>query len=606
MKFNTVKNKITMVIVGFIFLLSVAFIFTSYFTSKKAMKALAHETLTMKLEGDIASGKERLNSSFGSLSLEGGQLVDENQRPMKGDNAYVDGVSSDLGVLCTIFTRAGNDFLRITTSIRDEQGERVVGTFLGVDSAAYSPVMDGKLYIGEAIILDEHYLTAYEPLFDTRGSLIGILFIGIPVEHIDGTIASFLKGTLVSSSLFSLLIIVLIALVETFFLGRILAPLIKSILVLKDISEGEGDLTQRIEAKTSDDMQDLADYFNLTLDKIGTLILSVKDESKQLEDLGVSLSTNMEQTSSAVSDISLSIKGARDQSTRQAQGIAHVRDAMDSIKERISHLNRSIENQSANIVESSAAIRQLLSHIDNVSGRIEQNTVHVDELKTISREGEKEILDVSEIIKKVSQESAGLLEISQIIQNIASQTDLLSMNAAIEAAHAGEAGKGFSVVADEIRKLAEDSGQQAKVISDVLQNVTALIDRVSASILTATDQFRKVVDKTGQVYSQESVIRDIMEEQNRGSREILSAINQLNSLTEQVREISGDMSRSSEEVASEVEDLNLVTGEITHTMEGISRGAEEIDSAVADVSSLSEKNRNSIQVLRGEINKFKV
>jgi methyl-accepting chemotaxis protein len=606
MKFNTVKSKITLVVFSFVMILTLSSIVGSLITSKHSMQELTFSTLTMKLKGDIISAGNRLDYDLGKLSLSKGVLYDEKGQTLEGNYTYVDSISSDLGVLCTIFNWEGEDFKRITTNIKKADGSRAVGTYLGKGSSAYPSMIRKELFLGEAIILGLPYLTAYDPLMDEKGNLIGILFIGIPMQEVENSMEAALRKNVYSSLFLSFCILVSILLIITIFLGRILAPLGRSVTMLKDISEGDGDLTQRIEAKTKDDMKDLADYFNLTLEKIGDLILAAKRESDLLGNVGSELSGNLAETAASINEISNSIRSARDEAVKQAEGIERSQYNLDSLQAHIVTLNDSVENQSANIVESSASIKEIFSHIEEVTGCIEENTDHVNDLKQVSLEGQRGIQDVSSMIKKVADESEGLLEISQVIQNIAGQTNLLSMNAAIEAAHAGEAGKGFSVVADEIRKLAEDSGQQAKVISDVLGSVKTLVDRVADSIATATEQFRKVVERTESVYIQEMAIRDVMEEQTQGSHDILRVINQLDELTIRVKNISGKMSLDCKESVSEMDGLTNITERITHNMEVISLGADEINGAVREVNQLSVKNRESIGTLREEIGRFKV
>lgn len=606
MKFNTVKNKITLLIILSVVLLTTSFLISSYNNSKGSMKKLSIETLTMKLEGDINSTWFIFKDYYGSVSLRNDKLLDADNNPINEDSSYVDRISSELGVLCTIFSKDGDDFKRITTNIRKEGGERVIGTLLGKDSAAYPSMIEKKRYIGNAFILGKPYLTSYDPIFDNHNNVIGILFIGIPIVQIENTINSSLKESFTTTIILSLVILIVILFIQNIILGRILLPLGKSISMLKEISQGDGDLTQRLEVKTHDDMKDMGNYFNLTIEKIRQLVLSVKGESHNLNNIGSELSSNMTETASAIYEITKNINSAKEQSIKQSKSVELTHKNMDLIIESINSLNSTIENQSTNIVQSSSAIEEMLANISSVSGTIEKNSSYVRELKAVSLEGQRGIEDVSDVIKNINNESEGLLEISQIIQNIASQTNLLSMNAAIEAAHAGESGKGFAVVADEIRKLAEDSGNQAKVIGDVLDNMKELIDRVSESILEVSEKFNRVVDRTNVVYQQEVTIRNAMEEQTHGSNEILTAINQLKDITNQVRDKSQDMLHNSNSVVNEMNTLSIISNEISNGMNEMTIGADEINSAVTEVNTISEDNRRSIEVLNSEIDKFKI
>jgi methyl-accepting chemotaxis protein len=180
------------------------------------------------------------------------------------------------------------------------------------------------------------------------------------------------------------------------------------------------------------------------------------------------------------------------------------------------------------------------------------------------------------------------------------------MNAAIEAAHAGEAGKGFAVVAGEIRKLAESSGEQSKTISAVLKKIKTSIDKITASTDNVLNKFEAIEGGVKTVSDQETNIRDAMEEQGAGSKQILEAIGQLNEITRQVKGGSEEMLRGSKEVIAESKNLELASQEITGGMNEMAAGAEQINRAVNRVNELSGRNRDNIDVLVREVSRFKV
>lgn len=198
------------------------------------------------------------------------------------------------------------------------------------------------------------------------------------------------------------------------------------------------------------------------------------------------------------------------------------------------------------------------------------------------------------------------MEISQVIQKIASQTNLLSMNAAIEAAHAGESGKGFAVVADEIRKLAESSSSQTKTIASVLRNIKdsmTVIIRFSEEVVT---KFLTIETGIKTVAEQEDGIRRAMEEQSEGSKQVLEAITILNEITQKVRASSSEILTGSNQVSKEARNMSAITEEITSGMNEMASGAEQVNIAVTTVNELSIENKNSIGSLLNEVNKFKV
>jgi methyl-accepting chemotaxis protein len=192
------------------------------------------------------------------------------------------------------------------------------------------------------------------------------------------------------------------------------------------------------------------------------------------------------------------------------------------------------------------------------------------------------------------------------MENIASQTNLLSMNAAIEAAHAGEAGKGFAVVAGEIRKLAVNSADQSKTISEVLKKIKTAMDAITVSANTVMEKFQGIDELARVVSEQEENIRIAMEEQGHGSNQILSAISKLNDLTRTVKESTTEMLEGGKEIIQESKNLTILTGEISGGIGDITDGSDLINGAVSHVNDISKSNKEYINSLFSEVSKFKV
>jgi methyl-accepting chemotaxis protein len=248
----------------------------------------------------------------------------------------------------------------------------------------------------------------------------------------------------------------------------------------------------------------------------------------------------------------------------------------------------------------------MLANIQSVTNTLIKNTDNVHELMEASEVGKTGLQEVAQDIQEISRESEGLLEINAVMENISSQTNLLSMNAAIEAAHAGEAGKGFAVVADEIRKLAESSSEQSKTISTVLKKIKTSIDKITQSTDNVLNKFGAIDGAVNIVADQEGNIRNAMEEQGQGSKQILDAIGKLNDITQQVKGSSLEMLEGSKEVIKEGGNLEKATEEITGGMNEMAAGADQINIAINQVNDLSTKNRENIDILVREVSRFKV
>jgi methyl-accepting chemotaxis protein len=392
-----------------------------------------------------------------------------------------------------------------------------------------------------------------------------------------------------------------------FLLGRSIAkPILSVTHTLKAISEEGGDLTATVKVNSKDEIGDLARYFNATLGKIKDLVLTIKNQAATMLDIGRELAVSMTETAAAVNKITANIHGIKDQMLNQSSSVSETNATMEQITLHIDHLNENVEKQTGSVSQSSSAIEEMIANINSVTQTLTKNTESVADLLEASGIGRTGLQAVATDIQEIAKESEGLLQINAVMQNIASQTNLLSMNAAIEAAHAGEAGKGFAVVSDEIRKLAESSGAQSKTISAVLKKIKDSIDKISKSTGNVLDKFEAIENAVNTVSEQTGNIRSAMEEQSLGSRQILEVIGRLNDITQLVTGGSDEMREGSREVIREGKSLEMTTVEITNGVNEMAAGAAEINIAVTQVNEISSKNKENIDILVEEVSRFKV
>jgi methyl-accepting chemotaxis protein len=309
-------------------------------------------------------------------------------------------------------------------------------------------------------------------------------------------------------------------------------PIVRTMTLLKDVSEG--DLTCQIDIRSKDEVGQLAGYINFTVEKIKSLIMAIRMQSSALSDIGNDLAGNMAETATAINEITANIQSIKTRVINQSASVTETNTTMEQITVNIGKLSDHVDRQSISVAQSSSAIEEMLANIQSVANTLVKNTGNVKELMNASEVGRTGLQEVAADIQEIARESEGLLEINAVMENIASQTNLLSMNAAIEAAHAGEAGKGFAVVADEIRKLAENSGEQSKTISTVLKKIKDSIDKITKSTDNVLKKFEAIDGGVKTVSDQEENIRNAMEEQGEGSKQILEAISQLNEATQRV------------------------------------------------------------------------
>jgi len=564
-----------------------------------------------KLRGDISSFVLMIEHEYGNLRLQNNELIDQKGNSIRYDYKVIDKASSMMGIQATVFIKEQvqekDDYRRITTSIKDAEGKRAVDTFLGPNSKAYAPIQSGNEYIGNAVILGKDYLTAYHPLFQPNTKeVIGILFIGTEVSQIKEMILKNSKIAIMKTVLIAIgLLLVAILLSSLSSRLIIVRPILRMLKVLQHVAEG--DLTKNIDVHTNDEIGDLTYDFNITMGKMRDLISAIKYKINALTNTGHELTQNMDKTAKSVDQISTNFDGMKDMMHKQEKSAVEVSNSMQTIKDDIEKMKKLIASQAESINTSSSAIEEMTANINSVTETLIANSKNVTMLTEASENGKTGLQLVASEIEGIAKDSEGLLQINALMNSIASQTNLLSMNAAIEAAHAGEAGRGFAVVADEIRKLAETSGKQSKTTATMLKKIKASIDNITKSSNEVLERFGAIDTSVKTVSTHEQNILNAMEEQEEGGKQILESIGTLKELSASVREGATEMVESGERMEKDTSEFIQISSDIMDGMNEIVNGAmKEIKEAVVLVDEMSEDNNKNFEGLKVESKKFKV
>lgn len=388
--------------------------------------------------------------------------------------------------------------------------------------------------------------------------------------------------------------------------NRVARPIERVSLRVNDLSAGTGDLTLRLPVSGNDEMTHLAININSFINKTEEILVGLKKAIDDSSLVKSGLVASIEQNSAALEEITANMESILNQINNLDNNVRLNTESLEKSDNSIKNLEDKISDEASMVEESTAAVTEMMASIENMSKTIQSRKTRTGEVQKLVNEGELRVSESVQAVNAIHGDIDSILEMTQLIAGIASQTNLLAMNAAIEAAHAGDAGKGFAVVADEIRKLAENTGNQSKSINEILKQIINNIESASTAS-RFTSQTYEDVQKEFTILSQVfDEINTNSNELNTGGQQILLAMNSLQDHSLQVKEESISLKESSSKINASMKEISEVSLAVNNSSTQMKLGLAEIRSSMVEQKGLSEKLNGAVNHSEDFISRFKL
>jgi len=455
---------------------------------------------------------------------------------------------------------------------------------------------------GSVSAINDGYYTVFNPFRLGDSGRSWTLAVALPYSKIMAPLyrIGFIQLLLSACSFIAFVIIL------WWIVAAMLKPINLAATAVREIAEGDADLSRRIDIVRSDEIGDLVRDFNAFVEKLRDIISRLKDSEHALGDIGTELASNAVYSAETIAAVSANIEGVRSHTLEQANSAEDSSSAVTEIAKNIESLESMIASQSSAIVEASASVEEMVGNIAAVTVSIEKMSAQFTDLIEATHAGIDRQETMNSQIGDIEKQSQYLIEANKAIAGIASQTNLLAMNAAIEAAHAGDAGKGFSVVSDEIRRLAETSSNESHKIGMELQKIIATIQTIVASADETKTAFESVNTKIVNTDELVKQLQNAMTEQHEGSKQITEALRSMNDVTSEVRSASKEMSVGNRAILESVLKLRDAANSIKREIDEISDSSKVLSESSSAVTALSMKTRNTILGMDEMIGQFSI
>lgn len=590
---------------------------------------LCHQTVTYYNAGNAAifdrEGRKMSTTNLGAFDLSGyvsKALAGATEVDLVKENKELFGICATpitldgqiIGVAVTKLQFSGEPLIRKITDLYNVEAtyfsdyKRMYTSLMGMkgtdlrDTSIIDRVMKGESVLLDTVINGVRYIALYFPVKNQKGVPLSTMFLGAPKEAVtEIAMGIFIPMVSIAVVLTILLLVVMIFLVYTVIIKKL--NFVRA--SMENLASGDADLTTRVPVKGQDEFAELSIHVNKFIGILQELIKKLNVAQHALGDIGLSLGTNAQETATATTQIMANIDSVRHQSKNQSEAVGDTVQVLAKSAGHINELVALINNQVEGITESSAAIEKMLGNISSVTNSVKDMASNIQILDSNVTDSSAKIDNVSAKVAEMAEQSKMLLEANNMIAQVASQTNLLAMNAAIEAAHAGEAGKGFSVVADEIRKLAETASNQSKQINAELKEISASIQEIVGLSKDSQNSFEAIVV---QLHATDGIMHQIdsaMTEQSQASNRILDALGDMKSQSVTVNDKSVDLKDGIANVQMNMEQVSQISKMILGSMDEMAAGSQEISASTQSVSGLAAQTKENIDTMSALLGQFK-
>jgi methyl-accepting chemotaxis protein len=465
----------------------------------------------------------------------------------------------------------------------------------------------GETYRGEYAAGGTTYYAVHIPLKDGSGSRLGIVSMSLPMTTVGQTVQLINRVVLpLLLGGITLLLAVFILLLRVV----VIAPLKNTASTAQAVSENlrsrEADFTYQMPVKRRDEITVITRSINGFIASLRTLVRRLKDAQSSLRSIGENLTGQSEESAKANTRIMDAAAAIRGQTEDQGKSLERTTAVLQSASENLSGLNTLILDQNKAITASSTSVEEMSGAISAVAVAMGEMKDQFNSLVAVAAEGEKRQEDVDRQIQKILSQSQSLVGANLVIAQIAAKTNLLAMNAAIEAAHAGDAGRGFAVVADEIRTLAENARSQSNSIKAELSDISGAVQDTAAISGKSQEAFRLVSEQISATDAFIARIDTAMDAQRKASTQIQEALEAINAAASRVQDTSADMTAHMEGVKGEMDGLTNIVRAIQQGIVGMGESAREVNRSAETVLDLAKDTHRNIQVMEETIGSFKV